>query len=250
MIKRGTTRDRGLNARSLTYLFKVVVLTKLLYGGIIWLNKNLSVFDSFWNDVILKCSGSMYYPHRELTEIALQIPPLDVQLEMITVKFLCKCLTSTDFMNSILHQIDGSLEDKLHHQLKSLKNFLAWKTAARSRRGMDLLDPCLTDAAQYNKSEIEQYTRNLWTKRASNRCMVKNRNSPQDALILQACELGNKDLNISKRSYLFGHNSSRYMDTRVMEFLHGSSDRFQNFYQSRNRQVNSSIPNTCKYCDT
>ena len=108
------------------------------------------MFDSFWNDVILKCSGSMYYPHRELTEIALQIPPLEIQLKVITVKFLCKCLTSTDFMNSILHQIDGSLQTQLHQQLQSLKDFLTWKTATRSRRLLDLIDPSLTEAAHYS----------------------------------------------------------------------------------------------------
>ena len=100
LIKRNTSRVHGLNTRSLTYLFRTVVLTKLLYGGVVWLSNNLSIFDSLWNDVMLKCSGSMFYPHRELTELMLQLPPLDVQLEILTIKFLCKCLNSKDMMSS------------------------------------------------------------------------------------------------------------------------------------------------------
>ena len=246
LIKRGTTRDRGLNTRSLTYILKVVVLTKLLYGSMIWLHKNLDTFNSFWNDIILKCSGSMYYPHREVTEIALQLPPLDVQLEVITVKFLCKCLSGNNFMNSVVLQVDGSLHNILHDHMRSLKNFLAWKKGIRSARNIDLTAFSNSNEVCYSKEEMIRYTSHLWLVRAKNICLIKKRNSRGDQLILKAASIPTAA--VTKKSYIFRYNTTRYMDTRIMEFIHGSSDRFQNFYQSR--LGNTLVQDLCNYCET
>ena len=175
LIKRGTTRDRGLNTRSITYILKVVVLTKLLYGSMLWLHNNLDTFRSFWNEIILKCSGSMFYPHREITEIALQLPPLDVQLEVITVKFLCKCLSGNDFMNSLVLQADGSLHNIFHNHMRSLRDFLAWKMGIRSARNIDLAGSSNNNAACYSKEEMTRYTSHIWLARAKNICLVKKK---------------------------------------------------------------------------
>ena len=67
----------------------------------------------------------MLNPHRDLAEISLQLPPLEIQLEMLTVKFLAKCLTSNDYMASILLQADGSLQKQLQDQLTALNTFIA-----------------------------------------------------------------------------------------------------------------------------
>ena len=84
------------------------MLTKLHYASPLWLHDNLEVFKKFWNNVVMRTSGAMLNPHREVTELALHLPPLEVQLNMLTTKFLCKCLTSGDFISSLLLQIEGS----------------------------------------------------------------------------------------------------------------------------------------------
>ena len=89
LLTKTTNRKHGLNVRSLTLLLKVTVLTKLHYAAPLWLGKNLDVYKSFWNKVIMKITGAMLYPHRELTELVLHLPPLEIQLETLTVKFLC-----------------------------------------------------------------------------------------------------------------------------------------------------------------
>ena len=100
--------------KSVTLLLKTTVLTKLHYASPLWLGKNLDVYKTFWNNVIMKISGAMLNPHWELTELVLHLPPLEIQLESLTVKFLCKILTSKDLMSSILVQIDETLHSELH----------------------------------------------------------------------------------------------------------------------------------------
>ena len=186
----------------------------------------------------------MFYPHRELTEIVLQLPPLEVQLEVLTVKFLCKCLTANDMMTNIVHQINGSLNTHLHFQVNSINDYLVWKLKLRSRRNIDLSDPIIIAAARYNKAEMEDYVKVLWMNRTVNRCQVRNRNSPHDFALYEAIKCNS--IKITKLSYLFGHSTPRYLDSRVMEFVHGSSTRFQNFCHSIGK-VNNSV---CQYCES
>ena len=98
MLTKSTNRNHGLNIRSLTLLLKTMILTKLHYASPLWLGGHLDLFKGFWNKVIMKISGAMLNPNRQLTELVLHLPPLDIQLEIYTVKFLCKVLGSKDFV--------------------------------------------------------------------------------------------------------------------------------------------------------
>ena len=215
-----------------------------MYGGVIWLSNNLNIFESLWNDALLKCSGSMFYTHKELTELLLQLPPLDVQLEIITVKFLCKCIVSQDMMSNIIQQIDGCLGNHLHHQLTSLKDFLAWKLGLRSGRHIDLGSRNILEAAKYSESDIELYTKKIWLNKIYNRCIIKNRSTTHDSVI---CEAINREIILlSKKTYIFGHGTTRYMDSRICDFIHGSSTAFANFSVTLGTQECS----ICRYCKT
>ena len=244
LIKHNTTRDKGLNTRSLTYLLKTVVLTKLLYAGVIWLHPNLEAFNSLWNKFILKCSGAIVFPHRELMEIVLQLPPLEVQLEIISIKFLCKCLSSNDNMTNIVHQIDGSLQQQLYFQLNSLKDFLTWKLGKRRRREIELTDEQVIHATHYTEAEMKIYMKKTWLSKTYNKCIGKQRTSIHDASICES--INNNKVDISKVSYLFSLGKSRYMDSRVMDFVHGSSDRFLSFTSSAHNDPNK----ICRYCES
>ena len=129
--------------------------------------------------------------------------------------------------------------------MRSLKNFLAWKKGMRSARNIDLTEFSNTEEANYGKKEMELYTSRLWLERAKNICSVRKRNARNDSFILKAAS--NINTAVTKNSYIFQHNTTRYMDTRVMEFIHGSSDRFQNFYKSR--LCNPLVKDVCNYCE-
>ena len=107
LIIRNTTRNHRLNIRSLTLLLRALILTKMHYAAPLWLYKNLHLYKEFWNKVVLKISGAMLNPNRDLVELEMQLPPLNMQLEVLTVKFLCKVISDGDFLISLLLQVDG-----------------------------------------------------------------------------------------------------------------------------------------------
>jgi hypothetical protein len=189
----------------------------------------------------------MFYPHRELTEFALQLPPLDVQLEIITVKFLCKCLKSDDLMTYIVHQSEGSLNrTPVHHQLNNLRDFISWKLNSRSRRHIEFTNMEVKQAINYTQEEMDHYQRVVWCKKAKNRCIMKPRTSQLDVQITGAIQNVPITSIGDRKNYIFGHNTSRYADCRVLDFIHGSSIQFQNFCKS----IKASSSSTCIYCET
>ena len=85
LLTKSTSRNHGLNVSIICLLLKTTVLATLHYGSPLWLHKNLYTFKGFWNKVIMKISGATLNPNRDLklTEPALQLPPLNIQLESL-----------------------------------------------------------------------------------------------------------------------------------------------------------------------
>ena len=163
LLTKTTTRNNGLNVKSLCLLLKTTVLTKLFYGAPLWLHKNQGLFKQFCNNLIMKISGATLYPNRDLTELMLHLPPLNIQLCSLTVKFMCKALKDQDVITSVLAQIDGSLYNEFHNQLVAVRNFIAWKTQrTRSTRNIDLLSEETHKAITYTRNDIIQYQDHLW----------------------------------------------------------------------------------------
>ena len=226
LITKNTNRNHGLNVRSLTILLKGVILTKLLYGAPLWLANNLDCFTGFWNQIIMKISGAMLNPHRELTEIALHLPPLELQLEMLTVKFLCKCITSEDFMSSVLLQAESSLQKHLPDQLSAIKNFLDWKKDPSRPRGrqVDLLEPSTQLLSHYNKLEIKQYEMFFWAEKNKNRAFLRKHSSDADETVMELMKkMQQTNVLLNKNNFLFNHNTSKEEDSFILDYFHGNS---------------------------
>ena len=145
-------------------------------------------------------------------------------------------------MNNIIHQIDGSLSTEMYHQLSSLKRFITWKVRTRSKSLINLMDNSSAKAVHYTTNDIEEYTKEIWLTSIHNRCLAGGRTSNHDSIIYEAVQ--SNSIKLNKTSYIFGNNSNRYMDSRVMDFIHGSANRFQNFSASitGNRNI------TCQFC--
>ena len=172
LITKATNRNFGLNINSLTLLLKTMILTKLFYAAPIWLHKCIKLCNGFWNRIIMKISGAVLNPQRELTELALHLPPLSVHLEIITVKFLCKILTGNDHLTATLYQIDERKLPQLHALTLSLKKYLLWKannsSSSQARpRQMDITQSCYKNFAFYNKSDIDLYQQKIWIEAVS-----------------------------------------------------------------------------------
>ena len=248
ILTRSTNRCQGLNVRSLTLLLKTIILTKLLYAAPIWLKNQLKTFNSFWNDIVLKCSGSTLYPHRDFTELTIQLPPLEVQLETLTLKFLCKSMTYRDFMTSIIIQIDNSLSHELKPHLKILKDFIASKMGIRTARHIDLLDENIKEHAFYNKEEIEKFMFNRWLIKIKNRCQAGRRSSDKDELLMKIISRLQSNETLSRKTikdhWIFNNNTTRRSDSYLLDFLHGNSLIFGNV----RKRVNDQETDTCQFC--
>ena len=246
LLTKSTNRNYGLNVKSLTTLLKVVVLTKLMYGAPLWLARNLDVFKGFWNDIIMKITGAMFNPHRDLTEIALHLPPLDVQLEILSVKFMAKCLTTNDYMKSLLLQAEGSLQKQLQDQLTALKKFIAWKKEPgriRSRQ-IDLLEPSNQALAIYSKSEIKEFKMFLWTERIILKMQFKKLVSETDEVVFSLITLlQSQKCILDKNNFLFNYGTTKAEDSYIFDYIHGNSLIFGN-----SRATHLGEENKCLFC--
>lgn len=246
-LTKTTNRNHGLNVRSLTLLLKTVVLTKLHYASPLWLHGNIETFRGFWNNVIMKTSGSMLNPHREVTELALHLPPLEVQLNLLTTKFLCKSVTSGDFVSSLVLQVEGS-QTYFQSQLIAMKEFLAWKKGLRSAREIDLTNPDHVAEAFYSKAEMETYQTFIWTNRIKSQCQVKNRPSLMDYSLLEVLQrVDTSTCRLNGDTYLFNHNTTKGLDSYILDYIHGNSLIFGNTRASVSK---GEEPSTCYFCNT
>ena len=224
LLTKTTSRNYGLNIRSLCLLLKTTVLTKLFYAAPLWLYNNLGNFKGFWNKVIMKISGATLNPNRDLTELALQLPPLEIQLDVLTVKFMCKALTDQDSITSVLAQVDGSLYSEFHKQLYAIRKFVAWKNNShRSIRNIDLLSDDTLVSVNYSKDEINKYQKHHWYQQIQHRyeCISAPSQSQLDVIeILQILEQRGGTFSIQN---IFNYNTNKQEDSYLMDFLHGNS---------------------------
>ena len=70
----------------------------------------------------MKISGSILNPRGEIIELVLHLPPLSVQLEAISVKFVCKVLTKEDYLVATFYQVDESKSPKFQHLFREFKS--------------------------------------------------------------------------------------------------------------------------------
>ena len=87
------------------------------------MTNNIKIYSDLWNKIIMKITGAMLYPNRDIIELALQLPPLHIQLEILMDKFFCKAISGGDFITSILAQTECSLYVEFHQQILAIKGF-------------------------------------------------------------------------------------------------------------------------------
>ena len=231
-ISKSTTPTRGLNHSSLTALFKSVVLTKLLYASPVWLEDNLKMFNDFWSRVILKISGAHYQPRRIIAECALGIPPLELILESVILKFCLKCYRDPTLYSLVL-QLDEERNHGYHHHVSKLKSFLRWKED--SNRKVNLLS-AYNSTIYYTKELIDDYLDFRWTNHI--------KLSLPESDILDDIEAGVLRINRDVCKKLFPRFSRRMDDSNILNILHGSSERFNSFATA----VGSASRSNCPVC--
>ena len=227
-ITRKCTRYQGLNASSLRMLFKSVVLTKLLYAAPIWLKENLDTYKDFYSRVLLKISGATHHPPKDITSVALNIPPLEISYQMVTIKFIIKALTSDYNMQGIILQLEEAKAHRYHQHIDLIRQFLSWKSGGNrlTRSRINLMESVQEDTVSYSKDEISRFLDYAWSQHL--RLSLKSPSASQVMMLLNTDE---------KSKRFFPRYSSRITDTKVMSLLHGHDLCFKAF--------NSSVTGNC-----
>ena len=186
----------------------------------------------------------MLNPHREITELALHLPPLSIQIKILAIKFLCKCLSAGDHMTSLVLQIEGTEASSSYtRHLQALKEFLQWKKGCRSTRGISLTNNC---DIFYTKSEIESFQTYIWAEYIANRCQTRSRNSDMDSMLAEMIvpEIKNYG-SLSGNCSLFRFETPKGLDSYIMDYVHGNCYIFGNVRAS---VFKDGTPNTCYFC--
>ena len=230
-ISKDTTRHNGLNTASLTILFKTLVIPKLMYASPTWLHKQLDTFKDLWSRVLLKIIGSEYHTERKITEVTLSIPPLNVQLEVNSVKFLLKCLSSDDEMIAILLNIEQQSNHPLFSKIFQIKKYICWKQKSRRQtaRTVDLISSLNQSLTYYSPVGMRCYQNKLWWNE------VKTM-------------LPHLDIDTwveSNGKLLFPPGSIRSQNSLTAEYIHGHSIAFMRFRKA----VKLSNTDICDLCD-
>ena len=145
-------------------LFKTVVLTKMMYAAPIWLQSNVDTFKDFWSRAILKISGSEYNPKRIIVEVATGIPPMNLILEEIGMKFVLKYQTDEVF-HALFAQIECNRGHPFHSHVQGAMKYVEWKrflqNTPKTRRKLTFME-IAPDEFTYDKNIIKQFMCYRW----------------------------------------------------------------------------------------
>ena len=245
-LSANTTRKRGLNISTLSLLFKTAVLTKLMYGAPVWLQGNIDIFKRFVSKVLLKISGSQFYSSRAVLEVTLMIPPLQQNLDFMTMKFIMKGLSVDDDLKAVILQIEETPTHPFYRHTILIKEFLAWKRAGKfsSCRSLQLWD-ITEEETMYGKAEMQQYMCAKWDQHILMNDL-EHFISADDLFEPDTI----KELISTKQALkapLFFREEKRTNNSDMLDFLHGHCLRFRNFRQT---VENGDITDECLDCSS
>ena len=268
-LSSGTSRTAGLNSTALALLFKTVVLTKLFYAAPIWLEDRLGNFRAFMSRAKLKILGSQFYIPNVLSDLLTTIPPLEVALETLTIKFVLKGLSAMDGMSAKLYQIDAEPLHKFSHHLAMTKRYLDWTeneehvdatstgirstqtiTSRRNTIGRSSLLAEGLDRFFYTKSDTDDYMFKLWDDVVKNSMESLMKVDQFTIEPLHTKEELRSIVNTKEVSLapLLNRSLSREESTSYLDFIHGHNLRFQNFAFSYLQYDSSVAVPTCLEC--
>jgi len=209
-----------------------MILTKLMYAAPIWLWNNIEIYKGMWQNAFMKITGAMLNPNQCLSELSLQLPPLEIMLEVQTVKFLCKVLTSEDNLTSTLLQVEGSPHNVFHRQLSSIKDYIHWRYPVkfgRTKSKVDLLQFLQLEQhgidLQYTKEDILTYQVHKWKSRIINQLHVAGSTSTNDQVLKL---IDDQNFQLERSKFLFNNKTTKREDSYLLDFIHGNSYLFGN----------------------
>ena len=136
-LKKFCQITNGLTCKTINKLPRCVIQPKVHYGLPAWNNENLSKIIELQNTVLHTATGSYSKPAVRNLELMTGVKLVDIQIRILTIKFLSKVLSTNDYMKGTFSE-NADTNPKVRRDIKILKCFLALKINSRTNRNVDM----------------------------------------------------------------------------------------------------------------
>ena len=96
-LKQQTQITNVLNCKTIIKLYRSFFQPKVFYGRPAWKNENLSKISELQNTVLHTATGGYSKSAVRNLELMTGVKPVDIQIQILTIKFLSKALSTNDF---------------------------------------------------------------------------------------------------------------------------------------------------------
>ena len=167
-IKQLCSNYKGLKMSTIIQLVKISVLPILFYCAPVWLEGRENKFHDLWYDILKVATGAQCKTAENKLEVLCQLPPLDIQVKLIIIKFLIKNFLShnPDLLSTEIEDrmLQPHPKDIVSQHGVILKEYLAHKWGVRSSHNVDLLQAQYSGII-YTKPNIKAFQDHLWKQR-------------------------------------------------------------------------------------
>ena len=101
-LKQFCQTTNGLNCKTIIELYRCVIQPKVFYGLPAWNTENLSKISELQNTVLHTATGGYNDPAVRNLELMTGVKPVDIQVQILTIKFLSKVLSTNDYMKKYI----------------------------------------------------------------------------------------------------------------------------------------------------
>ena len=165
-IKKLTSQYHGLKLSTIILLVKIAIMPIIFYCAPVWLHNKTEQFNDLWYDILKTATGSCCKPSVAKLEVICSLPPLELQINTIIVKFLIKnfLLHDEDLLKmEISHNIKQP-RHIIHSHIKLLRDYIGHRTgSSRSVHTINVED--YQGRIFYSKLTMWRFIKQQWENR-------------------------------------------------------------------------------------
>ena len=165
-IKKLVSCKYGLKKQTIIKLVKIGVLPLLFYCAPVWLDSgnNIALFNDIWNDILKTSLGISFNPNRSKMEVLCDMPPLEIQVQSIIIKFLIKnfMIHEEDNLKQTIKLYKDTNRHFVRQHIVYLKQYYTHQSNLRSVHQVQLED---YENVTYTKATVNRFVKDQWKRR-------------------------------------------------------------------------------------
>ena len=169
-IKKWCNNKWGLKHSTILVLIKAVILPAILYAAPAWAHGKAKDLSKIWYDMLNTACGGQFKPSIDILEELSGIPPLDLFMESINIKFMIKNFMNHDYdlLKEEVYIASSLPKHPTSSHLAQLKKYYSTlsRKVSKPPRLINLEDSNLKNH-RYTKSSIREFLKYFWLKRTS-----------------------------------------------------------------------------------